>query len=182
MENELHPLEAALNKIINAKRVYRDQARDFVLHHPEHVPTLMNHLCDPDSELHVRAAWVTELVFLKDSHLIEPYLETLVETLPKLSNESVLRPVSKILANHLNNTTIRVFDKTTEESLIEACFDWLIQDHKVATKVFAMDVLLHYSGSYEWIKEALISVLEKDTESASSGYRAHSRKILKKLS
>lgn len=186
MEKQSHPLEAALKEIINAKRLYRDRARDFVLDHPQYIPLLIQHLCDPDSELHVRAAWVTELVYLKRPDFIEPSLNSIIPVLASLSNESVLRPVAKIFAIYTSGMQSAgsppLFDKASEELLIEACFDWLIQEHKIATKVFAMDVLLFYSTSYAWIKEALISILEKDTDSSSSGYRAHSRKILKKLS
>lgn len=65
--------------------------------------------------------------------------------------------------------------------IIENNFDWLIQNHKVATQVFAMDTLNLWSNELPWVREALVSILQKNINSGSSGYRSHALKLLKNL-
>ncbi len=51
----------------------------------------------------------------------------------------------------------------------------------MATQVFAMDTLYLWGKQEKWVHPELKSVLEKNTDTGTSGYRAHARKLLKNL-
>jgi hypothetical protein len=104
----------------------------------------------------------------------------------KISNESALRPVSKVcffLSRHhfLTNKSGFFMEQKSVDQIIECNFDWLIEDHKVATQVFAMDTLELWGRKYPWVHEELKQILQKKTASGSRGYLAHARKLLKNL-
>ncbi len=175
-----------LESIKNAKRVYRDNAAGFVLDNPEVMPELIHYAFQIDSPLHVKAAWVLELVCLQNISLLYPYAQVFIEQMSSLSNESALRPVSKVC--YLMNRAYFTSGKNDPDLsvplidlIIENNFDWLIQNHKVATQVFAMDTLNLWSNELPWVREALVSILQKNINSGSSGYRSHALKLLKNL-
>ena len=179
-------LISTLEAIVNAKRIYRDRAADFVLTHPETMPDLIELVFDVDAPLHIKAAWTLELVCIANLPLMLPYASNFIENMHKISHESSLRPVSKVCyfisKSHFSsdNKGFVLSDKSIDQ-IIECNFDWLIETHKVATQAFAMDTLESCGNQYKWVKEELKLILQKKTISGSKGYRAHARKILKNL-
>lgn len=175
-----------LESIKNAKRVYRDNAAGFVLNHPEVMSELIHFVFQIDSPLHVKAAWVLELVCLQNISLLYPHVPGFIKQMSSLRNESALRPVSKVCylmnkAYFSSGQIDPVLSSSMIEIIIENNFDWLLQDHKVATQVFAMDTLNLWSKEFPWVREALVSILQKNINSGSSGYRSHAFKLLKNL-
>ena len=63
-----------LHKVKNAKRIYRENAARFLVNHPEHLGQLMSIVTQPKHGLHIKAAWVLELVALKNNDLIIEHL------------------------------------------------------------------------------------------------------------
>ena len=179
-------LISALEAIVNAKRIYRDSAADFVLTHPQTMPDLIEVVFDVDSPLHIKGAWTLELVCIANLPLMLPHASFFIENMHKISHESSLRPVSKvcyfICKSHFStdNEDFVLSDKSIDQ-IIECNFDWLIEEHKVATQAFAMDTLESCGSQHEWVKEELKLILQKKTTSGSKGYQAHARKILKNL-
>lgn len=51
-----------LEALKNAKRIYRDKAASYVLDHPDELSELIDLVFDIKSALHIKAAWVLELV------------------------------------------------------------------------------------------------------------------------
>jgi len=175
-----------LESIKNAKRSYRDSAASYILRNPELISGLVDKVFDTADQLHIRAAWVLELICLEDVTLLDPFIHVFINGMSKLTNESALRPVSKVCSLWCTHYFVRnepdILLRPYEiEQLISTNFDWLIEDHKVATQVFAMDTLQILGNEVEWIHNELRSVLQKNAESGTSGYRAHARKILKNL-
>lgn len=179
-------LNTALEAIVNAKRIYRDSAAAYVLAHPETLPELLQLVFDVNSSLHIKAAWTLELVCIEDLSLILPYAAEFTDSMHKITHESSLRPVSKvcffICKWHFSdeNNDFQLTDHSIDQ-VIECNFDWLIEDHKVATQAFAMDTLEYCGKLHEWVKEELKLILQNKTNTGSKGYRAHARKILKNL-
>lgn len=179
-------LISILNRITNAKRVYRDKAANDILDNPHLIPKLITKIYDIEDPLHIKAAWVFELVCVEDIRLLNPYIHDFISGMSALSHESSLRPVSKICslwcAYYFAGHTEKVFlSKEDKEQIISCNFDWLIEEHKVATQVFAMDTLKLWGSEEDWIHQELRSVLEKNTDSGSKGYKAHASKLLKNL-
>jgi len=175
-----------LEAIKNAKRIYRDKAASYVLDHPEDISELISLAFDIKSPLHIKAAWVLELVCIENIYLMGPHATEFIKNMKKIVHESALRPVSKVcyfISKSYFYDSNKCFELTREsvDQIIECNFDWLIEEHKVATQVFAMDTLQLWGKQYKWVPEELKLILQKKTNSGSKGYQAHARKLLKNL-
>ena len=175
-----------LKGVKNAKRIYRDTAAASILENPALIPELIQKVYDVEDSLHIKAAWVLELVCLQDINLLDSYIHQFINGMSALRHESALRPVSKVCslwsASYFLKFPPKIrLTKKDKEQIISCNFDWLIEDHKVATQVFAMETLKIWGAEEKWITQELKSVLQKNTDSGSSGYRAHARKLLKNL-
>lgn len=179
-------LQHILEGVTNAKRLYRDKAAAAILNSPELLSDLISKVFDIEDPLHIKAAWVLELVCIEDCSLLDAHIYNFINGMPKLNHESALRPVSKIcwLWSEHYFSTLSTTNQLRDESieLIISCnFDWLLGDHKVATQVFSMNSLYLWGQKQKWIHQELKSILEVHTNSGTSGYRAHARKLLKNL-
>jgi len=179
-----------LNKILalvkNARRSYRDEAAEAVMNTPEILPDLVDKTFDTEDPLHIKAAWILELVCLHDCTLLNDHIVLFINAMSRLRHESALRPVSKICSiwctyYFSNGSEVKRLNKKEIDEIISCNFDWLIEDHKVACQVYAMDTLKLWGNQENWIKEELRSVLQKNADSGTSGYKAHARKLLKNL-
>ncbi len=54
-----------LSFLKNAKRIYRDNAANFICQHPETFPHLLKLVFDTQSKHAIKATWVLEIDFLK---------------------------------------------------------------------------------------------------------------------
>ncbi|MFD1315907.1 hypothetical protein [Namhaeicola litoreus] len=178
-------LESILSGIINAKRVYRDNAANEVLSNPELIEELIMLALNSSSLFQIKAAWILELVFLAKPNIISPYLDYFCTGLKSVKNESALRSISKIcrgiVSKKNENQPNFILTTTQKERIVEASFDWLISDRKTATQAFAMDSLYFLSNEFTWIKDNLREILQKDIPLKSPGYVSHARMILAKL-
>lgn len=176
-----------LNSITVAKRLYRDRAADFILRHPESLPDLISILFETENPIHIRAAWTTELVFLRSPSLLIPKLDTIISHLKEIKNDSSLRSVAKVCQiitqmHYSGSRKETILSEKQKDSLIEACFDWLIRNEKTATQVYAMSALAMLSKERNWVREDLTEILQKDFYAKSPGYQSHARMLLKQLS
>ena len=179
-------LDDILAMVKNAKRNYRDAATKAVLDKPEILPELIDKTFDIKDPLHIKAAWILELVCIHDCTLLNEYIITFIQGMSTLKHESALRPVSKtcsIWCSHYfsNISDLDQLSKIEIDRIISCNFDWLIEDHKVATQVYAMDTLKLWGKHEKWINEELRLILQKNANSGTSGYKAHARKLLKNL-
>jgi len=172
-----------LDTIRVAKRAARDKSANFVIKHPETFPFLLDIAFETTSRTAIKAAWVLELVCQEDINLIIKHLNFFINNLDKISDESALRPISKVCSFVAGTYQNNEFELTKEqkEKIIEINFDWIIEKHKVATQVFAMDTLFIIGKEYDWVHDELKLILEKNTSSGSAGYQAHGKKILNDL-
>ena len=176
----------SLESVRNAKRSYRERSRDFVLRNPGLFPQLLQMVFDTKNKLHIRAAWVAELVCLENIELLTSEVHRFTENLSLVKEESALRPVSKMVYL-LSKAYFQPQDKawalepSEVDQLVSNSFDWLIEEHKVATHVFAMQTLFLWCGERPWIQNELRLILEQNTGKSSMAYRAAARKILEKI-
>lgn len=179
-------LISILKGIKNAKRIYRDKAAEDILDNLDLVPKLIDKIFDIEDSLHIKAAWTLELICLEHMMLLNPFIHQFINGMSTLKHESALRPVSKVCsiwsAYYFSESPSEVhISKQDKEQIISCNFDWLIENHKVATQVYAMDTLELWGYQEGWVHQELKSVLQKNADAGSSGYKAHARKILKNL-
>ena len=150
----------------------------------ENLAELIEIAFDISHENHVKAFWSLELVCDKKLKMFVPYLDRFCEVLPKLKDDSAVRPATKICmflakSNHRKNGV--ELSKDQEHTIIENLVDRLIQNEKVAAKVYSMKALFVFGKKYDWIYEELKPIITQDAFLHSAAYQSSARNILKKI-
>lgn len=178
-------LTSILESVINAKRIYRDKAARKIIDQPQLLPELVDMVFKTNDPQHIKAAWILELICLENITLLNPHIQKFIGRMSQIKNESALRPVSKICytwCTYYMKGNSEIFLNNDDLNQIISCnFDWLIEEHKVATQAFAMDTLFLLGDQEQWIHPELQSVLQNNADSESSGYKTRAGKILKNL-
>jgi hypothetical protein len=167
-----------------AHRKSREQLSNYVLRHLDVLQDLLQIAFDTTHKNHVKAFWSLELICEKKLKVFVPNIDLFCEVLPKLKDDSAIRPATKIClflakSNHRKNGISLTHDQ--EHSLIEALLDRLIQNEKVAAKVYAMRALFVLGKKYNWVHGELKTIIEQDYANHSAAYQAATRNLLKKL-
>lgn len=187
--DEIHRrnLEDILKSVRNAKRAYRDLGAEAILRQPELMPFLIEYLYSGNEKHSIKSAWVLELACLFEIRLLLPHLSEFTSRLNTLEKESAIRPISKIcslICHHCYKHTCQadIPESSWKNNIVEASFEWLTGQHKVAAQIFAMESLFVLGQESDWILEELYSVLDRDYPNRSSGYQSRARKIMDKIS
>jgi hypothetical protein len=134
------------------------------------------------------ASWVFDHLMRKKLDFLLPHIDRFIEGTAKLKTESCMRPMAHVMellneAYFLQRkpTYLKCISKDHHETMVTICFDWLINEHKVATKVFAMTSLYYLGERFEWVGPELKSVLELQIADGTAGFKNRGGKILNKL-
>ncbi len=173
---------------VNHSREKRLYYANLLISNPELVSPLLEILFKVDDKISCRAAWVLEFMCSQSIPHLIPHLDTFTQGIHKVHLDSAVRPVAKVCeylvkAIYENPKSVIALQITEvhKEKIIEACFDWMINDEKVAPKAYAMQSLYLLGQDYDWIHPELALILERDFPSQSAGYKARARSILKKI-
>jgi len=146
---------------------------------PEIFKKLMEYSFSDDKKLAFRASWTVSKVCDKAPDLIIPHLLMLVESLPKINNESVQRSFLRILSL----TDMHRFGTKHHGMLAEYCFSALRSGFTaIAIKAYAMGVLYRLALIYPELANELSATINMIQGEGSAGIVARGRQILKKLS
>lgn len=180
-------LYAELN-YVNHSREKRLYYANLVLANPELIPKLLDILFRVDDKISPRAAWVLEFMCSNKIEAIILYLEEFTKNINRVHLDSAVRPVAKIcelLAKaYTIKTNIYIKNKLTEahkDRIIETCFDYMINDEKVAAKAYGMTTLFMLGKDYDWVHPELELILKRDFQNQSAAFKARARHILKKI-
>lgn len=163
-----------------AHRLNREFIRYYILQNPEKLQFLIEIALNEKDKIHIKACWSLELIFEIQLELILPFLDDFLAKIAYYKNDSANRPISKICMFLSKSKTLKL-SENQETKIIETCFDWLIQDKKVATKVYSMRTLFLFGKKYPWINEELKTILSQDYFKHSAAYQAAAKDILRKL-
>lgn len=168
----------------SAYRKDREQNRNLALRNPDYLNEIIQLSHDLNDKSHHKAYWILELICEKKLKAFIPFIESFLETIPKLKNDSAIRPASKIClflakSNHRANGIS--LSQLQETQIIETCLDWLIRDEKVAAKATAIKALFVLGKKYDWIHDELKTILQQDYANHSAAYKAVARNTLKKI-
>lgn len=175
----------ALDLVQTASRAERNSAARYVIQHPESFPYLVELVFENSGRTSVKAAWVLELVCEQQIFLMQNSIVFFTQNLNRITDESTLRPLAKV-CNYLTlaaykDAPVVLLSFDEKEQITSFCFDLLINDHKIASQVFAMDSLLRLGTDHNWINRELREIISKNLPEKSAGYRSHAKKILRKL-
>lgn len=181
----MNQLVAIIAQTTGYKKSRQDTA-DYVMTHPEVMDDFMRICFENTNPDHYKACWAMELITLEQLNKLQNYLSLICSKSKTLSNESAIRPLSKVIfllleAHYKNSKTEIHFTKTQLQELIELNFDWLITDTKVASKVYAMRSLQLLGKEFDWIHPELETILVKDFSNHTAAYKSVSKHILKKI-
>lgn len=141
----------------------------------ENFKTVMQLVLEDKDPVPPRAAWVAELVSLKDPSLINPYIGRMIEGLESYTHPGTRRNVLKILMR----TDI---PEEYQGLLIDICFRWIMdEEKKVASKVFAMQIIENHLSLYPELAVELSEVIQDQFNKNSAGFKSRGRKVLKNL-
>jgi hypothetical protein len=122
-----------------------------------------------------RAAWTLDILDRKHPELLTPHIEILLKNLPNVKNDSVKRPVLSILSK-------RRFSKKHQGILVDYAFDILQNNNeKIASKVFAMEIIAKIAEDEPDLIGELFSVIDLQYKDASAGFRARARNVRRTL-
>jgi hypothetical protein len=167
-----------------AHRKSREQLSNYIIRNVDILSEFIEIAFDTAHKNHLKAFWSLELICEKKLKLFVPYLDLFCEVLPKLIDDSAIRPATKIClflskSNHRKNGISLTQEQ--EHLLIEALLDRLIQNEKVAAKVYAMRALFMLGKKYNWVHDELKIIIEQDYANHSAAYQAATRNLLKKI-
>ncbi|TGV02740.1 adenylosuccinate lyase [Flavivirga rizhaonensis] len=173
---------------VNASRENRTKYANIVLNDMSLFPKLIDILFMVNDKVSSRAAWILEFVCAEYIYAIVPHLETFTKNINKIRLDSSVRPVSKVCGfiteayySKKPNTIKRALTPKHKERIIEACFDWMIGDQKVAPKVYAMESLFLYGLDHDWIHPELTQILKQDFSKQSAAFKARAKRTLLKI-
>ena len=134
---------------------------------------------------HVKALMVLELVFQQNPEWMAPYLNRFCKPLQEVRHHSAMRSMARICmfltAHHTKVAGEKFLSDVQFNKITEVCFLWLIEDQKVAVKVYALRSLYDAGKIYNWIYPDLQAILERDFAGGSPGYKAAAKEILRKI-
>lgn len=152
------------------------------------IPKTLDILFKVDDKISARAAWILEFMCGENLEAIIPYLDRFTDQMGLVHLDSAERPVAKIceyIAKAYYGNSPSKLKKALlpihREKIIEACFDWLINDCKVAPKAYSMTTLYLFGQDYDWIHPELVQILQRDFTSQSAAFKARAKHIFKKL-
>ena len=167
---------------------YRDKLLYACIENPSWMSILMKNMANIECENSIFYARVFELVCKKDLELIIPYIDDFCNLLTKVKMHGVVRSCAKLCElmmieyfvknNILFHSSIQ--DKHLEK-IIEAGFNWMITDQKIAVQAYTMQTLYLLGTKYDWIHIELALILEKNIPTGSTGYKNRGRKVLKAI-
>lgn len=167
------------------KRLYYAQ---LVIKDPKLIPHLLEILFSVNDKVSPRAAWVLEFMCSENLESLIPFLDVFTERIHLVHQDSAVRPVAKICEllamayfSKESNSIQTSLTPKHKERIIEVCFDYMINDEKIAPKAYSMNTLYLFGLEYDWIHPELTSIIERDFHSQSAGYKARGKKILKKI-
>ncbi len=145
---------------------------------PEIFRKLIEYSFSPDKKLAFRSSWALTKVCDKYPELIYPHLTNLVESLPKIDNESVQRSFLRIISL----TDLHKIGTKHHGMLADYCFTSLRSGFTaIAIKAYAMEALYKLALIYPELANELSATINMIQGEGSAGVVARGRQILKKL-
>ncbi|MBQ4914847.1 adenylosuccinate lyase [Maribacter sp. MMG018] len=173
---------------VDATLAKREEAVKIVLSEPGSIKLLLEIIGKNNNPISCKASWVLEFTARKELAIMYPYLDDFTNVIDKVILESSIRPMAKICELLIDDHFSANKDKSHKhiknnhlELITSTCFDWLIGNHKVAPKAYAMTTLFLLGTEYDWIHPELKMVLEQNYVKSSAAYQARAKRVLKKL-
>lgn len=149
--------------------------KDFVIHNPTQIETLMECFFADDIQLCQRSSWPIMHIGLARPDLVRPYLTKMVEQLPTALHDAQIRNTIRILEEL--GTPVEM-----EGQVFELCFGYLIDPKRpTAIRAFSISVLEEIANKHPELKHELKSELQFQKDHGSVGFKNRVKKVLCRL-
>ena len=137
-------------------------------------------------QLAFRAAWLLEYIAVHHPNRFIPVADAFLAQLSNQENRSCQRHFTNILIRLTHPKAHQGYRdallSADREQLVETVFHWLIDpDTPVAIQANCMEVLLHLSNEFEWIKDELKQQIEFLLRDGSPAIQSRGKKVLAAL-
>jgi len=173
---------------VTHSRENRLKYANLIIANPELYPKLLDILFMVDDKISCRAGWVFEFACGENLEAVIPFLDKFTSNICRVHLDSAVRPVAKICEylvkayySKQDNAIKQSLTPKYQERIIEACFDWMINDEKIATKAYSMNTLYLLGNDHDWIHPELKIILERDFQMQSPGFKARARHVISKI-
>ncbi|TNJ43451.1 adenylosuccinate lyase [Tamlana fucoidanivorans] len=173
---------------VNHSREKRHYYANLLLNRSDLIPTLLDILFSINDKTSTKAAWVFEFMCSLDIHCIMPYLDRFTANIKHVHFDSSVRPLAKIcetlIEAYYNKKDPKIKQHLTEthkKRITAICFDFMINDEKVAVKAYSMTTLFFLGTEYEWIHPELELILKRDYTNQSAAFKARARHVMQRI-
>ncbi len=177
-----------LDTKVTSTRENRSRIATVVLNDQSLFQILLQITFDADNPVSVKAAWVLEFVLNKKLDWLIPHFDYFTNNLSLIYRDSAVRPTAKICEflskSYTSNKPPLIKDKLTTQhinKIIEAAFDRLINEHKVAVKVYSMEALFLFGKEFDWVHNELRLLIQQEISNGSPAYKARGKRTLLKI-
>lgn len=173
------------NAIANstAHRPIRDHLSELALQDKMLFHDLVAVALDVTDPYHYKACWILELVMEKEISWLADYLSQWCDSLQSYHHDGALRAIAKIclfaVTHHAKTNDF--FSEKQLDQITEACFIWMIEKDKVATKAYAMRTLFLLGKKQAWIYPELKILLQQGFPNHTAAYKVAAKEILSKF-
>ncbi len=171
-------------KNTTALRAEREQLSILILEDNKNFEKLLEIVFEVENKNSVKATWILELVCENNIQLLYPYLDNFIEKVPLITEESAIRPISKIIKFLMEQDKRKPIIPLTIEhkkALTQIAFDWMISDCKVATKAYAMSSLFLLGKEIDWIHRELKQVIIDNMDFETAAYKSRGLMTIKAI-
>lgn len=167
----------------------RTKAVALVVAHPELLSEVVKNAFDTNKN-HVKYCWWLEFLNRKYIEKLCPYINEIINGSGKLTNDSAIRPIAKIIETFVLNTygknpsvtVVNVMTIAIKELMVSRSFEWLIDEKlNVAAKAYSMTSLYYLGKDVSWVHNELQMVIEQNYAAGSAAYKARARMVLDRL-
>lgn len=131
-----------------------------------------------DKTLAFRSSWCVSKAVDIDRAVIEPFRGELVQALPNISNESVIRSILKIISE----SDMQDIDEKGHGIIASCCFEWLNSAASaIAIKVYSMESIFKLTAIYPELAEELRSSLQRLMEDGSAAIKSRGNYVLERM-
>lgn len=164
---------------LTARKADRVAGANYLSNHPDQWHEIFLFALNPKGDrIHVLICWCVELFVVANPTVLTPHFDVFLKGIATITNESMRRSLSKILFYYITKKRVSITKKQIDDSITQA-FDWLIEPAQVATLNFSLKILQCFQEERPWVKEELRALVQQQLPTASPGYRAAAREILK---
>lgn len=164
-------------QLADSSRKLADLTANMVYDNPSLFNDLVILALGDESPYAQRAARVLSICSLQYPELIRPHRRKIIQRMPSLHNEGVIRSLLKVYAEI--PATYLALEKSV---LMNLCFDFLTNANTpVAIQVYSMEILYRISVDIPEIRRELYFVIAAQMPYASAGYKSRGARIMKKL-